>query len=297
MLTQVRHVTPGWDGAIQLGVCWAAAVVWLIVLLFSAALAGTPAGAQASGIQALILALVVVMHARLSYGWKGLCVYVLVVSTIAFSCEACSIATGFPFGYFQHNVSAGPKPLGVPLTVAMGYVVLGWFAWTLARLIARDTPYQASGLERFTTPIVASFILAGFDFPADPIGSAVLNIFSYRHPSGQFGVPLKNYLGWLLTGWLFFQVFAFVEQRFRASSAVGRRAFWLLPCVVWSGLALQFPLLLAAAPAGTAEVGGRSFVIADIYEAAVAGSLLTMALPIILALIKLAARRPLPTSE
>jgi putative membrane protein len=287
----MERTRTGGDGVIQLGACWALAIVWLAALLFSAARVGTAPGAHAGVVQALVLVVIVVTHAQLSYGWKGLVVYVLVVSAIAFSLEACSIATGFPFGFFTHNLDVGPKPLGVPLPVVMGYVVLGWFAWTLARLIVRDAPSTGSRLQRFTTPIVASFILAGFDYPYDPIGSAVLKTFSYRHPSGQFGVPLGNYLGWLITGWLFFQVFALLEPRFRASPAWGRRAFWLLPCLVWSGLALQYPLLFAAAPAGTVEVGGRSFVIADIYEAAVAGSLFTMIFVVVLAVIKLCAWR------
>jgi uncharacterized membrane protein len=279
------------DGAIQLGMCWALAAVWLVVFLFSVGWAGTQSGTRAGSVQALVLVLIVVVHARLAYGWTGLGAYIVVVSAIAFSLEACSIATGFPFGYFRHNIDGGPKPLGVPLPVVVGYVVLSWFAWTMARLIARDNPSNGSGLQRFTTPIVASFVLAGFDYPYDPIGSAVLKMFSYRFPSGQFGVPLTNYLGWLFTGWLFFQVFALLEHRFRASPAVGRRTFWLLPCLMWFGLALQYPVSFAAAPAGTVEVGGRSFVIADIYEAAIAGSLFTMVFVVLLALIRLFGRR------
>ncbi len=281
----------GSDGAIQLRLCWALAAVWLTAFLFSQVQAGLPTGAYAGAAQGLMLALIVVVHGWLAYGWKGLGAYVLIVATVAFSLEACSIATGFPFGYYTHYLAIGPKPLGVPIPVVIGYVVLGWFGWTLARLITRDDPSNAGGLTRFTTPIVASFILAGYDYPYDPIGSAVLNMYAYRHPSGQFGVPLTNYLGWLFTGWVFFQLFALLENRFRPSAAAGRRGFWLLPCLIWLGIALQYPILFAAAPAGTVERGGRSFVVADIYEAAVAGSLFTVVFPALIALIRLYARR------
>jgi putative membrane protein len=278
------------DGAGQMMTCWALAGLWLPVFLLSALRTGTPSAAALGGAQGLLLMIIVIMHGKLSYGWKGFGAYVLIAGTVAFACEACSIATGFPFGFYTHH-QAGPKPLGVPIPVVIGYVVLGWFGWTLAKLIVRDVPGDAGGIYRFTTPVVASFILAGFDYPYDPIGSAVLNMYAYRYPSGQFGVPLVNYLGWLFTGWVFFQAFALVEGRFRSSSIAARRNFWLLPCLVWLGVALQFPIMFATAVGGTVERGGRTFIIADIFEAATAGSLFSMVFACLIALIRLYGRR------
>jgi putative membrane protein len=82
---------------------------------------------------------------------------------VAFVLEASSIATGFPFGFFVHNAT-GLKLLGVPPVVAISYAVIGWLAWALARLLVRQHPCDTGGLNRFTTPLVASFILTGYHY-------------------------------------------------------------------------------------------------------------------------------------
>jgi hypothetical protein len=60
---------------------------------------------------------------------------------------------------------------------------------------------------------------------------------------------------------------------------------------VWLCSALPLPLMWAAAPAGTVQQGERTFVIADIYEAAVAASLFTLIFTSLVALSRLYGRR------
>jgi putative membrane protein len=266
-------------------------MLWLAAFAVSIWYSGSVAGQAAGGLQALALIAFVVVHASLSNGWKGFCVYFVVSLGIGFAFEASSIATGFPFGFYVHNTAPGPRLLDVPLSVALGYVILGWFGWTLGCLIARRHPSDAGGVNSFVTPVVASFVLAGYDLAYDPIGSTVLDQYTYRYPSGLSGVPLKNFLGWLLTGWTFFQLFALVEKRFSPSPAARRLDFWLLPCLIWFAFALQYPVMYATAPQGSVTRGARTFIIADIYEAAVAVALFTMCFAALIAIVRLCSQR------
>jgi uncharacterized membrane protein len=281
----------GQRGVLRLKFCWGIAALWLAGFIVATLRAGSAAGQVAAAVQVLALVAFVVVHGSLSNGWRGFGVYLLMSLAVGFAYEASSIATGFPFGFYKHNAAPGPRLLDVPLSVALGYVILGWFGWTLGRLIARERPTDAGGVNSFTTPIIASFVLAGYDFAYDPIGSTVLDLYTYRSPSGLFGVSLKNFLGWLLTGWTFFQMFALVEKRFPPSPVVKRWDFWLLPCLIWFAIALQYPIMFATAPAGMVTRGDRSFVIADVYEAAVAAALFTMTFTAIIAIVRLYAVR------
>lgn len=266
----------------SLVICASFAILWAVSFLM-ANLPGDPARqAICAGLQALLLMAFVTMHAITSDGWRNFLAYFLLAAGVSFVLEATSIAYGFPFGFFTHNV-AGIKPLGVPLHVPLGYVFLGWIAWSLARVIVRSEPNDGGGSHRFMTPIVAALILMGYDFAYDPIGSTVRGMWTYRDPSGYFGVPLSNFLGWLLTGWLFFQAYALIDRSARPASASPGRGFWLLPCAIWGGMFFQYPFLRAAAASGTSTVGSRTFIIADIYDASIAAALLTMALPAIAA--------------
>lgn len=274
---QQRTSGGGRDPAlVRLSLCWTFAALWLLFFLWSTVPAGLDGGGVALGLQALCTVLFVVTHASLSNGWRGTGLFLVFAVAVAFVLEASSIATGFPFGFFVHNAT-GLKLLGVPPLVAISYAFLGWLAWTLARLLVRQHPCDTGGFNRFTTPLVASFILTGYDFTFDPIVTTVLGRASYRSPSGYFGVPLTNFLGWMFTGWVFFQFFALVESRFPPNrAAVNRASYWLLPCFIWAVSAVQYPIKFAFAPAGNVTVAGRTFVTADVYESAVVASMLTL---------------------
>nr|MDT0667179.1 carotenoid biosynthesis protein [Micromonospora sp. DSM 115978] len=131
---------------------------------------------------------------------------------VAFALEASSVAVGFPFGSYEHH-TGGPRLLDVPLIVPSAYFAFGWIAWVLASVMVRNTPSRPVGAERFTTPLVATVALTGWDFTFDAVYSTVNAQYSYAEPSGHFGVPVSNFLGWLLTGWIIAQVFAVVEPR------------------------------------------------------------------------------------
>jgi putative membrane protein len=169
----------------------------------------------------------------------------------------------------------------------VSYFVIGWIAWTLARLVVRDDPRNGGPRYRFTTPLVATFILAGYDLAYDPIGASVLDLWTYRHPSGLNGVPLSNFLGWLFTGWVFFQLFALVEARFLPKAAAGRRSYWLPAILIWAAMAAQYPVLFARATDAVVVRGGRSFVTSDIYETALILSLLTQVVFALVAAVRL----------
>jgi putative membrane protein len=262
-------------GGLRLKACWVLAALWApLYLLPSTGLKSGPVLALGAFAPLLMIA-ILLLHGSIAYGWRGIGAYLAIGIAAGFALEASSVAFGFPFGFYVHN-EPGPKPLGVPISAMLGYAVLGWYAWALGNILARERPWARGGVGRFTVPIVAAFVLAGFDYPFDPIGASVLGLWTYAHPSGQFGVPLTNYLGWIFTGWVIFQLFALVEARFAAAPAGASRGYWLLPCLIWTWTALQYPLLLAAAPGGTVARGGRTFVTADIYEAALAASLFSV---------------------
>jgi putative membrane protein len=277
----------GQQGAVRLKLSWTIAVLWLATFGFSLLDPESAAGKAAGGLHSLLLLAFVIVHGSLAYGWRGFGSFALIGAVVAFLAEACSIATSFPYGFYVHHTSLGGNPLGVPLSIPPANVVLGWFAWTLGCLITRQRPGDAGGLNTFTTPIIAAFIFAGWDLTYDPIGATVRDMFTYRFPSGQMGVPLKNFIGWLLVGWTFFQLFAAVEVRFSSSPAVNRSDFWLMPCLIWFATALQYPFLFAAAPDGTVTRGVRTFVIADVFEAAVIMALFTMTFTALIAIFRL----------
>jgi uncharacterized membrane protein len=96
----------------------------------------------------------------------------------------------------------------------------------------------------------------GYDLVYDAIGATAHNWYSYDHPRGALGVPLTNYLGWLLTGW-----------------------FWL------STTAQVFNNLIHPTD-GVVVRGGKTIAIADVYESCASAALFTIIFTGITALIR-----------
>ena len=102
-----------------------------------------------------------------------------------------------------------------PLWFGMGY-----FSWVVAgTLLGGADPRLNAKIERVVLPIVAAFVMTQWDVVMDPPKSTIAKAWIWHDGGAHFGVPLSNYLGWLLTSWLFYQVFALYLSRRREVSA------------------------------------------------------------------------------
>ncbi|MDC7701666.1 carotenoid biosynthesis protein [Vogesella indigofera] len=268
---------------------WFLATLWFVSFGWTTLAAETHSGIAAAGIAFLTLIILVAVHASLVVGWRSALAFFSIMCLTSFALESISIATGFPFGFFVHHTDIGPKPFGVPFVVPVGYAVFGWLAWAQTRLIVSAFSNDTN-LTRFATPLLGAFVLAGYDYPYDPIGATVLKIHSYLEPTGLFGVPLSNFLGWHVTGWVAFQFFAFFQVRFITVAEPKRKGLDVLPSLIWIVMAGSYWVRYCIAPGGIVTEDGRTFVITDIYEAAAAISLPSMVFPALLALVAFRAR-------
>ena len=265
--------------------CWAVFILWFAASLWSFLEPGSGAPPL---LAQLLLLLFVAMHGYLSYGWRGTAAYVVIAAAVSMLMEITSVHFGFPFGFYTHHTPG--QLLGVPVIIPLIYATLGWAPWAMARLIVRDRPAASGGASaRFITPVVAAFILTFYDFPSDPIAATIAHAFTYRHPGGYFGVPLTNYLGWLLNGFVFYQLFALVEDRFMPPNraALSIPGYWLMPCLVTVTPVLRFIIGYLGAPEGTASVEGRTFLISDIYESGIIASLMTVVFAALIAVVRI----------
>ena len=195
-----------------------------------------------------VMAIFALVHGARRYGWSGSIAFCVIALVIANIYENLSITTGFPFGFYTHGPSLGPRLFKVPLVIGPIYSGAGYLAWVLANMILGE---PSRGDDRFWTiamPIVAAFIVVGFDICIDPIGATIAHRWHYLHHGAYFGVPLSNYLGWYLTTWTFFQAFALYLMVAKTPVRPVGLGFWYEVSAFWAMLGLQFPLLLFVAP-------------------------------------------------
>lgn len=263
---------------------WGVVAIWFVATVTNAWSAGSSTAAAAQAISGAALLAFVLLHTLMLYRPAGAIAYVAIAGTVAFGLEACSIATGFPFGFYTHY-GAGPRALGVPFTVVAAWVILGWVAWVLARVIVGEC--RSRRLSVVATPVVAALVVGGYDLVIDPFGAYVLHLYAYRSPSGALGVPLSNYVGWLITGWVLFQAFALVERRWRREPTAATRSALLMPAVIWFGLGLQVNLGLLRVGDATTTIQGKSVALADIYETCAEMIWFMMGLVVVISVVRL----------
>ncbi|MEV4121133.1 carotenoid biosynthesis protein [Micromonospora sp. NPDC049645] len=145
-------------------------------------------------------------HALLSRGPRVAAALVAVATGGGFAIEAIGVATGVPFGSYDYSGELGPKLAGVPLIIPLAWTWMAWPAWLAAvRLTAGGTTTAGGGgptAGRWVGRIALATVgLAAWDLFLDPQMVAE-GYWVWRDATpalpGLAGIPVSNYLGWLL---------------------------------------------------------------------------------------------------
>ncbi|MGA4730083.1 carotenoid biosynthesis protein [Micromonospora taraxaci] len=145
-------------------------------------------------------------HALLSRGPRVAAALVAVATGGGFAIEAIGVATGVPFGSYDYSGELGPKLAGVPLIIPLAWTWMAWPAWLAAvRLTSGGSTTSTGGgstVGRWAGRIALATVgLAAWDLFLDPQMVAE-GYWVWRDATpalpGLAGIPVSNYLGWLL---------------------------------------------------------------------------------------------------
>src|SRR6266568_9360246 len=154
------------------------------------------------------------IHGMKRYPWKGIAVFIVITLIVSGIMENLSILTGFPFGHYYYTDALGPKVTLVPLLIFPSYIAFGYLAWVLSTILVGRVRRGSTIFTSVAVPLVASFMMVDWDLSLDPIASTIGKTWIWTQGGGYFGVPISNFLGWSLTTYIFFQLFAlFLRQR------------------------------------------------------------------------------------
>jgi uncharacterized membrane protein len=232
-------------------------------------------------------------HAVLFYGWRDAAVLLVICLVTTFTMENIGSVTGIPFGRYHFEVGSNLIHVGViPVIVGPLWFGMGYFAWILAGiLLGRTGPDLHGTFETLTRPIVAAFAMAQWDVVMDPPEATISKVWIWHDGGGYFGVPLSNYLGWLLTGWLFYQAFAiYLGRRQIAAQPIGRqRAFGLVAILFYLSSGLTHVTAWLMGPGGeVTDAANHVWRMQDVRESTVVVMLFTMFFTSVLAALRLA---------
>jgi putative membrane protein len=125
----------------------------------------------------------------------------LPVLAVAWLAEFVGVQTGFPFGHYSYTSALQPQVGGVPLLVPLAWLMMLPPSWAVADSILRRGARPLTLSSRVSRAALAALAFTAWDLFLDPQMTAW---GLWRWPGGgiYFGIPLTNYLGWLLVSFL-----------------------------------------------------------------------------------------------
>jgi len=233
------------DSATQRARPWATPLLWTVAAASVISHVATVALHLPQGVGGALIAstltLFGLLHGALTYGLRGILIFLLICLGVSNAFENLSIMTGFPFGWYHYSDALGPKLFLVPLLIGPAYFGMGYLSWALARAILGDEDDRLLGLRWFTTPVIAGFIMVSWDLTIDPMASTINGSWVWRDGGSYFGVPVSNFLGWYLTVYVFFQWFALYARR-RSASDAKVPGCWITPLLAYTAIIIA-PIL------------------------------------------------------
>jgi len=285
-------------GKVKIGGRWrdstGGIILWLAIACFlGAAIAVSWNPTPFAQVLAAIFIASALAHASVAYGFGSAAVLFFICIATTFIIENVGVATGFPFGRYHFEVDPHLPHVGsIPIIVGPLWFGAGYFSWVVASTLLDCADRRLDrALDFIALPLVAAFVMTQWDLVMDRSESTIAKVWIWHDGGADFGVPLSNYLGWLVTSWLFFLAFALYLRRRLAGSpraAQQSRTLRLIAILFYVSPGLTHIVPWAIGQSGdVADAAGKIWQIHDIHETTVAIMLFTMFFSAILAALQL----------
>jgi lycopene beta-cyclase len=140
---------------------------------------------------------VVLVAFAVSSGWKTV-PRLLIILPIAWLAEYIGSHTGFPFGRYSYTVLLQPQLGSVPILIPLAWSMMLPPAWAVADGIMDGKGRRLAAWQlRLMRACVAGLAFTAWDLFIDP-QMIQWGFWHWSSPGFYFGVPLTNFLGWLL---------------------------------------------------------------------------------------------------
>ncbi|MBC7671814.1 MAG: carotenoid biosynthesis protein [Polaromonas sp.] len=198
-------------------------------------------------------ALAGILHATSRLGWRQAALIFVAAFTISLTAELAGTTTGYPFGPYSYTTQLGYLVGGrVPFNIPTS-----WFFMLYASLAicGRILVVNDSAITKWRWAIVAAFVLTAWDVSMDPAMVSTTH-WLWHLPTANgatlvqrvflsnlfYGMPLTNWLGWLLTGCIVARVMLAIVPPSRWAADVSPSR---LPLVLYAVNGI-FPILICA---------------------------------------------------
>jgi uncharacterized membrane protein len=197
--------------------------VFLAVLVYDGVLRPLLAGLVAlpvilGGLNGLIVILLVfsLWHASVALGMRLALAFFAITTVTSWIFEEIGVATGLIYGPYHYTSTLGPWLGSVPILIPLTWFVMVYPTYVAANLIVDGWPVGTPGgrghLVRLT--LFGALVMAFWDLVADPVLSGpTVGAWVWERGGPYYGVPVQNFLGWIVTAFTVYLLYRSVERR------------------------------------------------------------------------------------
>ena len=159
-------------------------------------------------VQIMLAAAAMAVAGGFGIGWRYTLLFAAATCAISLGYELLGTGTGFPFGAYSYTDGLGAKVLDrVPFTIPLSWFYMGFSCYLLGQWLAARwvlSPRAIWGV------LLGAWLLTGWDTILDPAMAhpeMPLKFWVWYETGPYFGMPAKNFVGWVATGVSFMAVF------------------------------------------------------------------------------------------
>lgn len=154
-------------------------------------------------------------HGAYALGWRHTLIFFAVSAVISWLYEQVGVETGLIYGAYHYNDVLGARLGHVPIMIPVAWFMMIYPSYLLANLIAdgQATGTRGRALRVVWLSALSAMIMTAWDVIMDPVMSGLVGAWTWEAGGPYFGVPVRNYAGWLLTTFTVYLIYRFFERR------------------------------------------------------------------------------------
>lgn len=187
-------------------------------------------------------------------GWRKTAIFAVVSTSVSLASELLGTGTGWPFGNYAYTNFLGYKVMGhVPYSIPLSWFYMGFASYLLGTSLATRLRVRRQSL---WATLLGVWFLTVWDLVLDPAmahHSLRIQFWVWDQSGPYFGMPIKNFIGWSVTGLIFMAISRFL---WREDVSPHERDLWIplavyvvnliFAMVLSAGVGLWMPVVLAA---------------------------------------------------